>query len=272
MKIVKNIGWAYYREYYHQIQEEETGGKKKILPGPFGDNTFFTGLKSGDYAPALQQLHERMELGANAWLEATLTGRGLITGVGINHNLGIKEEWSFGFMFDFTTGIPFLPGSSLKGALRAHASRKSILPLLKKHLGSGDSVIDQNLFIDRVFSGLISEGSKNKKSIPSFQQVHFLGGAPVGRFVLAKDTITPHKDPLQKPLPLPFLKMDRGTRLRFYFYLSEDIQVLYPKILDLFAEFISRYGLGAKTNYDFGRFDPNSYTFKYPQDTPEPQK
>ena len=195
-------------------------------------------------------------MSSNAWLGATVAGRGLITGVGINHSLGLKGEFSFGFTFDFTTGIPFLPGSSLKGALRAHASRKSISPLLEEHLGSGT---DQKEFIERVFP----DGDKGKKMPPSYKQCHFIGGAPVDGFILAKDTITPHKDPLKKPDPLPFLKIDRGTRLRFYFYLSEEVLALYPKILYLFAELLMRYGLGAKTNYDFGRFEQKSFSICY---------
>lgn len=51
---------------------------------------------------------------------------GLFTGSGYNHETGNTGEFSLGFFFDHTTGLPILPGSSVKGVLR------SVFPRFKK--------------------------------------------------------------------------------------------------------------------------------------------
>ncbi|MGB4847025.1 MAG: type III-B CRISPR module RAMP protein Cmr6 [Saprospiraceae bacterium] len=44
---------------------------------------------------------------------------GLLTGSGYSHETGIKNEFKLGFFFDHTTGLPIIPGSSVKGVLRS---------------------------------------------------------------------------------------------------------------------------------------------------------
>jgi len=44
---------------------------------------------------------------------------GLFTGSGYNHETGNEGELSLGFFFDHSTGLPILPGSSIKGVLRS---------------------------------------------------------------------------------------------------------------------------------------------------------
>ena len=51
-------------------------------------------------------------------LTLTTTYPGLFTGSGYNHETGNTGELSLGFFFDHTTGLPILPGSSIKGVLR----------------------------------------------------------------------------------------------------------------------------------------------------------
>jgi len=44
---------------------------------------------------------------------------GLLAGSGYAHETGTKEEFKLGFFFDHTTGLPIIPGSSVKGVLRS---------------------------------------------------------------------------------------------------------------------------------------------------------
>ena len=44
---------------------------------------------------------------------------GLMIGTGNEHSLKMDGAIKCGFSFDYTTGLPYIPGSSLKGALRA---------------------------------------------------------------------------------------------------------------------------------------------------------
>ena len=40
---------------------------------------------------------------------------GVLIGTGNSHSAGAKGEMELGFTFDYVTGVPYLPGSSLKG-------------------------------------------------------------------------------------------------------------------------------------------------------------
>src|SRR5690606_22651360 len=44
---------------------------------------------------------------------------GLIIGTGVAHETGLKGEMKLGLSFDYTTGLPYIPGSSVKGILRS---------------------------------------------------------------------------------------------------------------------------------------------------------
>jgi len=49
----------------------------------------------------------------------TIEAPGFVTGTGIKRGTGELGEIKIGFAFDYTTGLPFLPGSSVKGLLRS---------------------------------------------------------------------------------------------------------------------------------------------------------
>lgn len=44
---------------------------------------------------------------------------GLVTGIGMAHATGMEGEGKLGMIFDYTTGLPYIPGSSVKGLLRS---------------------------------------------------------------------------------------------------------------------------------------------------------
>jgi CRISPR-associated protein Cmr6 len=48
-----------------------------------------------------------------------LKKEGLLIGKGFPHEIGYAGEAKLGFQFDFTTGLPAIPGSSVKGAIRS---------------------------------------------------------------------------------------------------------------------------------------------------------
>ena len=55
--------------------------------------------------------------------ELTTTYPGLVLGTGYSHETGTEGEFKLGFYFDWTTGLPVIPGSSVKGILRAAGPR-----------------------------------------------------------------------------------------------------------------------------------------------------
>src|SRR5690606_9438219 len=56
---------------------------------------------------------------ANDRWELYTTYPGLLIGSGYQHESGGENEFKIGFFFDYTTGLPQIPGSSVKGVLRS---------------------------------------------------------------------------------------------------------------------------------------------------------
>ena len=75
---------------------------------------------------------------------------GLITGVGIQHEAGVEGEFKLGLHLDYTTGLPLIYGSSVKGVLRSYF----------KEVYNG---ADADVIINDIFEGVASDG--NPKSI-----------------------------------------------------------------------------------------------------------
>lgn len=70
-------------------------------------------------------------------IEFRIIAPGILSGIGINHNIGGDGEFKLGFMFDHTSGLPYLPGSSVKGAIRSifpNQLRKTAVELSDKPL------------------------------------------------------------------------------------------------------------------------------------------
>lgn len=164
---------------------------------------------------------------------------GAIIGAGYAHDYksekdseGTKEAVKSGFSFDYTTGLPVLPGASLKGILRSLFPQKKII---SEYIKDKDSIKRQEildtqllkyqfvkeLFVskipawselsdDQINSNIeaiedeIFEGIRNNKSIGIYERDTFFGAIPVDinpntnisenqKQLLSMDNITPHK-------------------------------------------------------------------------------
>lgn len=176
---------------------------------------------------------------------------GLVTGVGISHEIGVESEFKLGMHFDHTTGMPIVYGSSVKGVIRAYFKEEyhpregepgkdeayiDIFGSDEKHNSSyGKSIYERDIFFDAV---IVKSNSQNR--------------------ILASDSITPHKEgPLKNPNPITFVKIASGCELEFRFRLSSSIingKVLTPeRKLEVFKEILTTYGIGAKTNVGYGQ-------------------
>ncbi len=100
-----NLGYFFYKSLYNITNvglEINDNNKKQLLDRALFDNEKEYSLQNLDI------------------IKLCTTYPGLTTGVGMPH--GIKEQnedFKIGFYFDHTTGLPLIPGSSVKGALRA---------------------------------------------------------------------------------------------------------------------------------------------------------
>ncbi|MFN0200545.1 MAG: type III-B CRISPR module RAMP protein Cmr6 [Bacteroidia bacterium] len=111
-----NIGWLFYKDFFANLQEvtleEIKSAEKKLMLEEKRKNICNTALDkvfANEYFKVL---------GADGFVMKT-TYPGFTTGLGINHSIGVEGEIKLGFAFDYTTGLPYLPASSVKGALRS---------------------------------------------------------------------------------------------------------------------------------------------------------
>ncbi|WP_278969523.1 type III-B CRISPR module RAMP protein Cmr6 [Phocaeicola barnesiae] len=120
-----NIGWKYNKAYFYNLQGNPSNGnllkrQNDELLGATFDESY------------LEQLLNVWDKSNNIFrLEMTTSYPGLITGIGNNHQTTLKwmdqtrekpvqiPEFKLGITFDHTTGVPIIPGSSIKGVLRS---------------------------------------------------------------------------------------------------------------------------------------------------------
>lgn len=218
---------------------------------------------------------------------------GLIFGTGYQHGIGVEGEFKMGFYFDYTSGLPAIPGASIKGALRS-AFPKFLL----------DKSTDRKLKLEKakyIWCLLTGDWSFQEKEVdrnaPEVNYVHQLeeeifegkrGDIPFSIYkrdifheailvsgnvynnVFAKDFITPHKhktnpkfDRFADPNPLMFLKIIPDVKFKFRFQLHNSgiANPITGKKLDaedklnLFKQILLTIGAGAKTNVGYGQFE-----------------
>ena len=206
-------------------------------------------------------------------LEMKVLYPGLYSAMSVDHGVGDVQssdqnnqtDFNTGFSFDYTTGLPYIPGSSVKGALRAcfidHAD--DVLRALnstKKDKYTQQIVSELELFL---FGSRVS-GNGTDEYDGNMGNVIFYDAFPVSDSntpgaVLAEDYITPHPDPLRSPGPIIHtVKIKPGTTIRFCFKIPENEQgsvfrdISADRIVKMFRILLNLWGIGAKTNWGYG--------------------
>ena len=182
--------------------------------------------------------------------------------------VGYQNRIEWGFSFDWTTGVPYLPGSSFKGALLSY------LEFLKdgKQVEDWDeNDLGVTLLNDKQIHFTKQEifeifGPQGKKKTNAAQgKVIFFDVYPVDFKGLETDVITPHyteyyvhnKPPadIYNPVPQYFLTVPKDTTFRFMFRtLTGEDNGWVSKITVLIKEAGENYGFGAKTASGYGYF------------------
>ena len=277
-----NTGLLFNKHYYKEIQyvnpEEDKFDYKK-------DKRNISKLKENNEILFRSSLDNTPKPIGNKNFELTTTYPGLFLGSGYPHEAGVEGELKLGFFFDYATGIPILPGSSVKGVLRNAfevANGDYVKALLEKKLKIATSKI-KDLYnkkvkiegikgkvpyiIASIFHGYYPAKENDKityKQIGVYKRDIFLDAVPYGKIpeqkFLDNDFITPHENPLKNPVPLQFLKVLPGVTFRFDFKLNDIIDENGNKILtaeekkELFRLILLDLGIGAKTNVGYGQF------------------
>ena len=170
---------------------------------------------------------------------------GLLVGVGYAHGVDSTEDIKVGFSFDFVTGQPYIPGSSVKGLLRSYFAYPEVIrdfladkPIDIKALETAIFGYGDDEGVDIFFDAVIRRGDKNGN-------------------VMGFDAITPHGDDLTKnPVPIKILKVLPDVVFEFSFKLEDSIigdeTVSAKDKEELFKNLLINFGIGAKTNVGYG--------------------
>ncbi len=171
---------------------------------------------------------------------------GLLAGTGAPHGHNqCKEELNMGFSFDYVSGQPFIPGSTVKGSLRhcfteypEEVARFADLPDLAavKALES-ETFENGDVFLDAV----VYDGDAHHR-------------------VVGFDSLAPHRVATENPISLSFIKLLPGVKLSFRFLLSDGMLTARQKC-ELFKELLKTFGIGSKTNVGYGILDDCDASF-----------
>lgn len=191
----------------------------------------------------LQEHHERVRglAGARGSGVYAVTAGRFVSGLGRSHPV------ENGFAWHHALGTPYLPGSSIKGAVRTWAA------IWAEANGSD---------IERIF------GPRGDRPTPSSGSVVFLDALPVEPVTLEADVMTPHYGPWYQsgetpgdwysPVPIPFLAVAPGQTFRAALLPRRPGEAAdrhdCAQAVGWLREALDVIGAGAKTNVGYGRF------------------
>lgn len=168
-------------------------------------------------------------------------------------------------------GIPYIPGSAIKGVTKHWAVQKFAAHLFQsqnnndfeKTLKEISEVLDngkeKNIIVDDIkFNDLIKIFGTQKKA----GEVIFMDAFPIGDVKLKMDIMNPHYQDYYNginapadwlsPNPIKFLTVEETI---FQFYLLSKNQELLTITEKLLKEALKESGIGAKTSLGYGLFD-----------------
>ena len=197
---------------------------------------------------------------------------GLLIGSGLAHGLpGSEEDVKTGLQFDYTSGLPVIPGSSVKGVIR------SAFPTIKEDKEQSNEADAEKLNYIKSLIADIPEfsalGLEDKDILELGNQMFnhgdiFADALLVGygtrmkqhgpvKQVLTEDYITPHTGgPLAQPIPIKIVKVAPGVTFAFCFKFNAtkigDKEVTAEMKESLCTAILQDLGIGAKTNVGYG--------------------
>lgn len=190
---------------------------------------------------------------------------GLLIGTGYPHETGkTKGEIQVGALFDYVTGAPYYPGSSVKGVLRDVFKRASesgeeaaeYRSFLKELLPESFDMDKLSDFEKETFDGIDPDLREPKRigERDVFFDAFIIGTAEAGGTILKMDNLAPHKNqPTKEPIPINMVRIAPGVCLQFNMKLIDSkLGITAEEKLTLFKEIILTLGFGAKNNVGYG--------------------
>lgn len=255
---ITNLNYFYYVAYYN------SPGIDFINPG------------SQDCAKALRQQNQELanytvddeiimkpldEIVAPHSIELKTTYPGLLIGTGISHAFGGKGEAALGLYLDYTTGMPYIPGSSVKGTLRSAFCHEQYIRNLLSNAGAANAeTINVGELEARIFGNPIDKKKKQYHVLTSEQDIFYDAIITSKGKLLATDAITPHRQnaelmELAEPNPITMIRIRPGVKFKFQFCLKETLGLTAEQKLKVFQSILTDFGIGAKTNVGYGTLE-----------------
>ena len=287
-----NLYHQYYRGYYDKslVSKKEEGGRGHDKASVTRANKLFcTPLPEGLQAN-FDRLHSSLHACATHVITGTVSGSGFLAGTGYPHESYLPSksdinDAQMGLSLHYSSGVPWLPGTSLKGILRSamwpgSAGGKQLskveLEAARMHRLICDVVAEHgdeaqpNPIATRdwnryLFTGFHPNG--DKRLSPTLQ-VAFLGAAVGFReneplFQLLH--LAPQAGPTKKPIPIPYFSVAPGAEMSVYLQIpaipgSNEHAQHIEQTTQVMAYHLAERGLGAKTRYGYGRLTNLSVT------------
>ena len=220
------------------IKSDKTSWVQSVSNRPTGDSDLL--------AEAVERLIDLISFTSGKYLCYQTAWR-FVTGMGLNHPIENGMAWHH------TLGVPYLPGSSVKGLVRAWAEQWLERP--PKEIG-------------RVFGPRNTKKDGCDEQVRGVGSIIFFDALPARSVRLAADVMTPHypnyyskgetPGDWMDPNPIPFLTVSEGQTFLFALAprrrgCTEDLEDLNAALLWL-EEALENIGAGAKTAAGYGRF------------------
>lgn len=244
---MKNLNLLFNKSYYRTLHPDQS---RQDLDNAFKavNNRIFYAVFSKD------RDYKALPVASHTFLLKTVYP-GLLIGIGNSHGSGQSDQdIAAGFSFDYTTGQPYIPGSSIKGILRSH---------FKDHPEAVCAMTGRTLKQVKTLETEIFEGED------IFFDAVVYDGNEHGQLI-GNEYITPHPDPMQNPIPVHLIKVLPDVRFEFRFRLRDSDGMTAAEKKDLFYKLLCTFGAGAKTNVGFGILLPDEKNGRIDPKTPLP--
>lgn len=255
-----NLGWLFFKAYYQGLSAKEIdkkNAKEKDQEEFFKEkNENILNAQLRNYSGLLKPMNDCTSI------RMKTTYPGLIIGTGVAHQTGLKGEMKLGLSFDYTTGLPYIPGSSVKGILRSvfpGSSTEADKDFKEARTTYIQGILDNKEINVEELEAEIFEG-KSCESIYGrdiFMDAIIIKAPDSGK-LLGSDYITPHTtNPLKNPTPIMFLKILPEVTIAFNFRLNDSVTgIKADQKKHLFERILLDIGIGAKTNVGYGQLTP----------------
>ena len=237
---MKNLHLLFNKIYYSKLgcEQEEL---VRFLDG-CNRQLFAATFEESDYIPARVP-------GTSSFL-MQVCYPGLLIGLGYKHGTGIaQEDINGGFLLEYVSGQPYIPGTAVKGMLRSCFAHPEVIEELLPHMAGCVAQLERDIFEesesvkDIFLDAVVRRGDRNKH-------------------MLARDYITSHLHGVtQNPVPVLMIKIAPEVVMEFRFVLTDsvlrtpdgvEITVTVDEKLALFTGLLEMFGIGAKTNTGYG--------------------